>query len=115
MGLDQYLYKGDEQVGYWRKANQIHRWFVENVQDGVDNCGEYTVTREKLDELLTNVYYVLKKPEQAKDILPSQPGFFFGQYEYNDWYMQDINDTKHILEEVLSDKSTDSWTYHSSW
>ena len=21
-----------EQVGYWRKANQIHNWFVENVQ-----------------------------------------------------------------------------------
>ena len=29
-----------EELGYWRKANQIHRWFVENVQDGVDNCGE---------------------------------------------------------------------------
>ena len=21
------------EVGYWRKANAIHRWFVENVQD----------------------------------------------------------------------------------
>jgi len=27
-----------EQVGYWRKANQIHNWFVENVQDGEDDC-----------------------------------------------------------------------------
>jgi len=26
---------------YWRKANQIHNWFVENVKDGVDNCGNY--------------------------------------------------------------------------
>ena len=25
-----------EEVGYWRKANQIHRWFVENVQKGED-------------------------------------------------------------------------------
>jgi hypothetical protein len=23
----------EEEVGYWRKANQIHRWFVENVQN----------------------------------------------------------------------------------
>ena len=22
------------EAGYWRKANQIHNWFVENVQDG---------------------------------------------------------------------------------
>jgi hypothetical protein len=24
-------------VGYWRKANAIHRWFVEHVQDGNDD------------------------------------------------------------------------------
>ena len=23
-----------EDVGYWRKANAIHKWFVDNVQDG---------------------------------------------------------------------------------
>ena len=30
--------------GYWRKANQIHSWFVENVQNGEDNCNEYYET-----------------------------------------------------------------------
>jgi hypothetical protein len=25
-------------VAYWRKANAIHSWFVQNVQDGVDEC-----------------------------------------------------------------------------
>jgi len=29
-----------EEVGYWRKANQIHNWFVENVQNGIDECQE---------------------------------------------------------------------------
>jgi hypothetical protein len=38
-------------VGYWRKANAIHRWFVENVQDGEDNCRDYYVSREQLMEL----------------------------------------------------------------
>ena len=28
----------DEEVGYWRKANAIHKWFVDNVQDGNDDC-----------------------------------------------------------------------------
>ena len=39
-------------VAYWRKANAIHKWFVENVQDGVDDCGRYEVTKEQLQELL---------------------------------------------------------------
>src|SRR4051794_5152402 len=38
-------------VAYWRKANQIHQWFVANVQDGTDDCGRYYVTREQLAEL----------------------------------------------------------------
>ena len=40
-----------EQVGYWRKANAIHSWFVENVQGGVDDCGTYDVEREHLVRL----------------------------------------------------------------
>lgn len=39
------------QVGYWRKANAIHKWFVDNVQDGEDDCGNYYVDDEKLQEL----------------------------------------------------------------
>ena len=42
-----------EQVGYWRKANQIHNWFVENIQEGVDDCDYHReVTEEDLEELL---------------------------------------------------------------
>lgn len=39
-------------AGYWRKANAIHRWFVENVQGGNDDCKEYDVQVEQLKELL---------------------------------------------------------------
>lgn len=41
------------EVGYWRKANAIHRWFVENVQNDVDNCGYYEVSKAKIEELLS--------------------------------------------------------------
>lgn len=40
-----------EEVGYWRKANAIHNWFVENVQNGVDDCGRYEVLESHLHEL----------------------------------------------------------------
>lgn len=48
-----------EDAGYWRKANQIHSWFVNNVQDGEDDCKEYYVSHEKLKELLKTVNTVL--------------------------------------------------------
>ena len=41
-----------EEVGYWRKANAIHKWFVDNVQNEVDDCGDYEVSKEQLEELL---------------------------------------------------------------
>ena len=41
-----------EKVGYWRKANAIHRWFVENVQNDVDDCDYYEVSKEQLEALL---------------------------------------------------------------
>lgn len=63
MGLDMYLmrtkkenknndWENSMEVGYWRKANQIHNWFVNNVQDGVDDCDYYEVSENKLIELL---------------------------------------------------------------
>lgn len=42
-----------EQVGYWRKANAIHEWFVDNVQDGKDDCKEYWVSNDDLEKLLS--------------------------------------------------------------
>lgn len=40
-----------EETMYWRKANHIHKWFVDNVQDGVDDCKECYVEVVKLAEL----------------------------------------------------------------
>jgi len=51
MGLDMYLSANGAELGYWRKANAIHAWFVKNVQNGIDECQEANVTREQLTEL----------------------------------------------------------------
>lgn len=40
------------EVGYWRKANAVHDFFVQTVQGGVDDCDYHDeVTREVLEEL----------------------------------------------------------------
>lgn len=54
-----------EEVGYWRKANAIHKWFVENVQNGEDDCGRYEVSKEQLEELLDVCKEVLDKVVMA--------------------------------------------------
>ena len=105
----------EAEVGYWRKANQIHRWFVDNVQEGVDECQKSPVDREQIKELLELCKKVEEDASQASKLLPTQSGFFFGGTEYDDWYMKDIQDTIKICEAALA--LPDSWElyYRSSW
>lgn len=104
-----------EEAGYWRKANQIHQWFVDNVQGGVDDCRDAYVSREKLEELLNLCKIVSIDKDKAEQLLPTASGFFFGGTEYDEWYYQDIQNTIQILEEALSDEEADHFEYHSSW
>lgn len=106
-------------IGYWRKANAIHGWFVQNVQGGTDDCGSYHVEREKLVELRDLCKSAVKQPAMAGNILPPTPGFFFGGYEVDEYYMQDLNYTIEMIDHVLKTVPADGWEwsiyYHSSW
>jgi len=104
-----------EEVGYWRKANQIHRWFVKNVQRGNDDCGSYWVSKEKLEELLDVCKQIKANPAKCEELLPTASGFFFGGTEYDEWYYGDIENTIEILEGALANDDNDDYEYHSSW
>ena len=41
-----------EPIAYWRKANAIHQWFVDNTQNGIDECQTTEITKEQLEDLL---------------------------------------------------------------
>ena len=99
---------------YWRKANAIHAWFVKNCQDGEDDCGNYWVGREQLEELRQLILKALA--EKDASLLPPQSGFFFGSTDINEWYWQDLEHTATNLERVLVE-FPDNWEfeYHSSW
>lgn len=103
-------------AGYWRKANQIHRWFVENVQSGNDDCGHYYVSRQDLIDLRDLCKEVLENRELAATQLPTTSGFFFGTTEYDDWYYQDLSETIEIIDKALTlDQHQWDFEYHSSW
>jgi hypothetical protein len=102
--------------GYWRKVNQIHQWFVERVQDGEDNCEEYEVSRELLEELRFTVMQVLADHSQASVLLPVQEGFFFGSTEYEEDYFADLEATLVILNDALDDGMSEwDFYYRASW
>jgi hypothetical protein len=104
-----------EEVGYWRKANQIHRWFVDNVQRGIDECQTSYVSREKLEELLELCKKVKADNSLADKLLPAASGFFFGGIEYDEWYFNSIDNTIEIIEDCLEDVSADDFEYNASW
>ena len=60
---------------------------------------------------------VIINPEVAEELLPSRGGFFFGSTEYDEYYMQDIEDTIEIIKNVLAttDFETQMLAYCSSW
>ena len=114
--------KVEYEAMYWRKANQIHGWFVENCGDGVDECQVIPVRRERLVELHSICGQLLDtgSRELAMELLPPTPGFFFGHYEIDEGYWNDIQHTFDGLTKVLEDIPEDrSWDYdieyQASW
>jgi hypothetical protein len=103
-----------EEAGYWRKQNQIHRWFVENIQNGTDDCGEYYVSKTDLETLLKLCEKVKADNALADELLPGASGFFFGGTEYDEWYFNGIDNTIEILKEALEDENGE-YLYSSSW
>jgi len=103
-----------EEIGYWRKANAIHQWFVANVQEGKDDCQKYFVTKEDLTKLLDVVTQVQQDHSKASVLLPTQSGFFFGGVGYDEYYFEDLEDTKEIIEQALLEESK-YFYYQSSW
>ena len=103
-----------EEAGYWRKFNALHGWFVENVQDGVDDCGDYDVSNEKLEEVLGICKEIKADNSKVLELLPPTSGFFFGVEEIDEWYLNHIDYTIELLEELVKDKSADYY-YNSSW
>jgi len=130
------------EIGYWRKSNQIHNWFVDNCQDGKDECQSSQVSREQLKELLEICEKVLKilseqkthkkkitdkvwkqeheynlylDTDEIKELLPTREGFFFGDTQYDEYYKNDIEHTIEIIKRCLELPIEWDFEYRASW
>ena len=108
--------------GYWRKANEIHRFFVDKCADGVDDCREVVVETEVLKELRDICEQLLKLKgkafeQKAQELLPTQDGFFFGGTQYDKWYRWDLRQTLKIIKglNLDNDDYNVDYIYRASW
>ena len=104
-------------VMYWRKANAIHKWFVEHIQGGKDDCGRYYVKREDLETLKKTCEKVINNQDKSSELLPTTSGFFFGPTSYDEYYIQDLQETADRIGKLLMDPKFKDWGfyYQSSW
>lgn len=103
------------QIGYWRKANAIHQFFVDNCQGGVDDCREAYVRRETLIELKGLCETILKDKSLAEGHLPPASGFFFGSTDIDEWYFEALQETVTMLTKALELGDEWGFAYQSSW
>lgn len=105
-------------VGYWRKANAIHNWIVNECADGVDECQRIYVSKNKAEELVALCKQVIADPSLANDLLPTASGFFFGSTDIDEYYINDLKHTISVFEKVLKASErgeVDSVIYQASW
>lgn len=103
------------ELGYWRKANAIHKWFVDNCQEGEDDCRAYYVGREQLEELRELCKEILADRKQAVHKLPPTAGFFFGSTEVDEYYFGDLEHTIQVIDQALTLPGEWEFEYQSSW
>ena len=115
-------------AGYWRKANAIHRWFVENVQDGRDECQKSNVSAEQLRELRDACEQVLfahtEDTRPVEDVanefgLLPMAGSFFGGMAMDEYYMEDLRYTMRLINRLeVAGVFDNAWVdiyYQASW
>lgn len=109
---------------YWRKANAIHAWFVDNCQGGIDECQEAVVHPEQLAQLRSVCLdaltaYTEGDLDKAAEIMTPRSGFFFGGTDIDEWWARDLQHTVTEIERVVNlvaaNRISVTFTYQSSW
>lgn len=102
-------------VAYWRKANAIHNWFVNECGGGVDECQPIGVPHNKLRELRATVEHTIETKDPKH--LATASGFFFGSTDYDEYYWGDLERTLKILDKVIPLAEEEDWSliYQASW
>ena len=117
----------------WRKANAIQRWMNDELAGGdMENCQSYPIDSDKLDQLRNDCMAVLsmnsnplankkmvEELAEKRGLYPME-GFFFGTYEFDEWYFRDLEYTVAVIDRLdkagaLNPDSDVTFTYRAWW
>jgi hypothetical protein len=63
-------------------------------------------------------FYEVEVPEDTDtldDLFPTASGFFFGGTEYDEYYIQEVNETIELIEGLLKEDENGDYYYQASW
>lgn len=111
--------KGEAQeIGYWRKANQIRAFFASYAPELIgENIEMLAVNKEMLLELKRRINCCLTERNEniSSELLPTSQGFFFGSSEYDGWYYEQLENTLPIIEEALIAINNNNLVFYGEW
>ncbi|MGY3725451.1 hypothetical protein SAMN05421767_10422 [Granulicatella balaenopterae] len=125
MGLDQNIYiikqnkeyGKDERYGeefyYFRKVNSLQGFFEEKFN--IDNCEYIEIDEDTIDDIITRCKVVLEYPKLADDVFPTTEGFFYGRYDYNQSYFEDVKDVYNCFSELKKLLNQLEKIYYTCW
>ena len=124
----------------WRKANAIQRWMNDELAGGdMENCKSYPIDADKLDQLRQDCKAVLEVKRRSTFVaaggrantkmveevaeergLYPMEGYFFGTYDFDEWYFRDLEYTVAVIERLdkagaLKPESDVTFTYRAWW
>ena len=89
-------------IGYFRKHHSIHKWFVNNIQNGNDDCGRYEIQLKDIENLKELCEEILSHVTKEK----REPKFYTGSdgEQHEVWQMDKYTvdeEGKEIIDEKL--------------
>ena len=108
------------QIGYFRKFNALHSYIVKTFANGIDNCQDIILYKEDVEQIkkvLDDVLNAHQQVEKAKELLPTQSGFFFGGTDYDEFYFEDVKVAADLMQSLLCNFDFDKYQliYEASW
>ena len=107
------------QIGYFRKFNALHSYIVRTFANGEDNCQDIFLSQEDVVKIKAALDSVLETTteERAKEVLPTQSGFYFGSTSYDEDYFEDVREAAALMQNFLDhfDFGTYELVYRASW
>ncbi len=95
----------EEDAVYWCKANQIHNWLSNQIEDGITSCSDYYFSFGTLKELRAVCKEVLDNNALAEELLPTCQGPFFGETDYDEWYFAELEYTVRMIDQLEKDET----------